>query len=94
MEKIISYPVFKGLQKPLEFMGIRGKFIYYAAGTFLCGFIGFLVFNILMGFFTGLIALVAIAGTGIITIFIKQKLGLHAKKRYKGLIHYTGLFDY
>ena len=47
-----------------------------------------------MGFFAGLIALVAIAGTGIITIFIKQKLGLHAKKRYKGLIHYTGLFDY
>lgn len=94
MEEIISYPVFKGLQKPLEFMGIRGKFIYYAAATFLCGFIGFLVFNILMGFFGGLIALVAIAGTGIITIFIKQKLGLHAKKRYKGLIHYTGLFDY
>ena len=94
MEEIISYPVFKGLQKPLEFMGIRDKFIYYAAATFLCGFIGFLVFNILMGFFAGLIALVAIAGTGIITIFIKQKLGLHAKKRYKGLIHYTGLFDY
>ena len=46
MEEIISYPVFKGLQKPLEFMGIRGKFIYYAAATFLCGFIGFLVFNI------------------------------------------------
>lgn len=94
MDEFISYPVFKGLQKPLEFMGIRGKFIYYAAGTFLCGFIGFLVFNILMGFFAGLIALVAIAGTGIVTIFIKQKLGLHAKKRYKGIVHYIGLFDY
>lgn len=94
MDEFISYPVFKGLQKPLEFMGIRGKFIYYAAGTFLCGFIGFLVFNILMDFFAGLIALVAIAGTGIVTIFIKQKLGLHAKKRYKGIVHYIGLFDY
>ena len=94
MDEFISYPVFKGLQKPLEFMGIRGKFIYYAAGTFLCGFIGFLVFNILMGFFAGLIALVAIAGTGIVTIFIKQKLGLHAKKRYKGIVHYIGLLDY
>lgn len=60
MEEIISYPVFKGLQKPLEFMGIRGKFIYYAAGTFLFGFIGFLVFNILLGFFAGVIALAAI----------------------------------
>ena len=94
MEEIISYPVFKGLQKPLEFMGIRGKFIYYAAGTFLFGFIGFLVFNIILGFFAGLIALVVIAGTGIILIFIKQKLGLHAKKRYKGIVHSTGLFEY
>ena len=94
MSDIISYPVFKGLQKPLEFMGIRGKFIYYAAGTFLFGFIGFLVFNILLGFFAGVIALVAIAGTGIIFNFIKQKLGLHSKHRYKGIIHYTGLFDY
>ena len=94
MEEIISYPVFKGLQKPLEFMGIRGKFIYYAAGTFLFGFIGFLVFNIILGFFAGLIALVVIAGTGIILIFIKQKLGLHAKKRYKGIVYYTGLFEY
>ena len=75
-------------------MGIRGKFIYYAAGTFLFGFICFLVFNILLGFFAGVIALVAIAGTGIIFIFIKQKLGLHSKHRYKGIIHYTGLFDY
>ncbi len=85
MEEIISYPVFKGLQKPLEFMGIRGKFIYYAAGTFLFGFIGFLVFNIILGFFAGLIALAAIAGTGIISIFIKQKLGLHARSVTKVL---------
>ena len=82
MEEFNSYPVFKGLQKPLEFMGIRGKFIYYAAGTFLLGFIGFLVFNIIINFFAGAIALAVIAGTGIIIIFIKQKLGLHAKKRY------------
>ena len=94
MGEIISYPVFKGLQKPLEFMGIRGKFIYYAAGTFLFGFIGFLVFNIILGFFAGLIALVVIAGTGIISIFIKQKLGLHAKKRYKGIVHYDHSTNY
>ena len=28
-------PVFKGLQKPLEFMGIRGRFLTYAAGAIL-----------------------------------------------------------
>lgn len=89
-----SYPVFKGLQKPLEFMGIRGKFIYYAAGTFLLGFVGFLVANILGGFFPALITLLVIAGTGLAIIFIKQKLGLHSKKRFKGIIHYNGLYGH
>ena len=45
----VSYPIFKGLQKPLEFMGIRGKFIYYAAGTFMASFIGFVAFNFVFG---------------------------------------------
>ena len=25
-----EYPVFKGLQRPLEFMGLRGRYIYWA----------------------------------------------------------------
>ena len=29
-----GYPVYKGLQMPLEFMGIRGRFILIAAATF------------------------------------------------------------
>lgn len=87
-----GYPIFKGLQKPLEFMGIRGKFIYYAAGTFLLGFIGFLVGNILGGFFPALITLLVIAGVGLTTIYIKQKMGLHSKKRFKGVVHYDGLY--
>ena len=28
-----GYPVFKGLQKPLEFMGIRGRFLTLAAAS-------------------------------------------------------------
>ena len=30
-EQYPDYPVFKGLQKPLEFMGLRGRYIYWAA---------------------------------------------------------------
>ena len=26
-----EYPVFKGLQRPLEFMGLRGRYITWAA---------------------------------------------------------------
>lgn len=90
----IGYPVYKGLQKPLEFMGIRGKFIYYAGGTFILGFIGFLVGNIIGGFIVAMIVLVSIAGPGLAFIYIKQRFGLHSKKRYNGYVHYNGLYEH
>jgi len=37
-----GYPVYKGLQMPLEFMGIRGRFIGIAAATFGAAFLGFI----------------------------------------------------
>lgn len=38
-----DYPLFKGLQKPLEFMGIQGRYIYWAAATAGGAIIGFIV---------------------------------------------------
>ena len=42
-----DYPVFRGLQRPLEMMGLQGRYIYWAAGTAggaVCGFIiGYLI---------------------------------------------------
>ena len=32
-ERYPDYPLFKGLQRPLEFMGIQGRYIYWAAGV-------------------------------------------------------------
>ena len=32
-ERYPDYPLFKGLQRPLEFMGIQGRYIYWAAGA-------------------------------------------------------------
>lgn len=37
-----DYPLFKGLQKPLEFMGIQGRYIYWAAATAGGAIIGFI----------------------------------------------------
>ena len=45
-----EYPVFKGLQKPLEFMGLQGRYIYWAAGTVGGGLLVFLVGFITIGF--------------------------------------------
>ncbi len=44
-----GYPVFKGLQKPLEFMGIRGRFLTLAAAAIGVSFVGFIGFSIALG---------------------------------------------
>ena len=40
-----GYPVFKGLQKPLEFMGIRGRFLTLAAAAIGVSFVSFIAFS-------------------------------------------------
>lgn len=84
-----EYPVFKGLQKPLEFMGLQGRYIYWAAGAVGGAIVGFIVTYLLIGFIAGLVILVVVAGVGAALIFIKQKRGLHSKKIDKGVFVYA-----
>ena len=84
-EKYREYPVFKGLQRPLEVMGFRGRYIYWAAGTAAGTILGFLITYILAGFFPALILAVVVLGVGSLLILIKQKKGLYSKKEHKGI---------
>ena len=90
----VGSPVFKGLQRPLEFMGIRGRFLTFAAMAIGFSFVGFIVFSIIMGKLAGFIAMLVIAITGLITIYIKKRSGLHAKKRKKGIFIYRDLYTH
>jgi hypothetical protein len=36
-----EFPIFKGLQKPLEFMGVQGRYIYWAAGAIGGAIVGY-----------------------------------------------------
>lgn len=78
-EQYPDYPVFKGLQKPLEFMGLRGRYIYWAAGTVGGGILSFLIGYVAFGFLVGLVLITSIVGFGGAMIFIKQHNGLHSK---------------
>lgn len=80
-----EYPVFRGLQRPLEFMGIQGRYIYWAAATAGSAIIGFILGYCLVGFLLGLIILVIALCTGAALIFIKQQKGLHSKRNDKGV---------
>ena len=70
-----GFPVFKGLQKPLEFMGIRGRFLTLAAVAIGLSFVGFIVFSIALGKIAGFIAMLVMAAAGLATIFVKQRSG-------------------
>ncbi len=86
-----GYPVFKGLQKPLEFMGIRGRFLTLAAVAIGVSFVGFIGFSIVLGKLAGFIAMLVMALAGLVTIFVKQRGGLHNKRRSRGIFVYRNL---
>lgn len=86
------YPIYKGIQKPLEFMGIRGRFLGVAAATVGCSFIGFIVFSIILGKLAGFIAMVIMIAAGLAAIYIKQKEGLHNKRRDRGIFIYKSVY--
>ena len=88
-----GYPVFKGLQLPLEFMGIRGRFIIIAAATFGASFLGFIAGYVLFGLGIALLVLAVSAGGGLLTIYVKQKKGLHTKHRDRGVYHYKQMYE-
>lgn len=85
----VSYPMFKGLQKPLEFMGIQGRYITWAACAVGGAILGFIIVYCIIGFVAALIVLAVSLSTGAILIFLKQKKGLHTKKEDHGVFIYS-----
>ena len=86
-----GFPVFRGLQKPLEFMGIRGRFLTLAALAIGVSFVGFILFSIVLGKLAGFIAMLVMAVIGLVTIFVKPRGGVPNKRREKGIFIYSKL---
>lgn len=80
-----DYPVFKGLQRPLEFLGFQGRYIYWAAGTAGGSIVGFIIGYIAVGFIVALVVLTVVLAFGGILTFLKQRKGLHSKSEDKGI---------
>ena len=88
-QQYVSYPMFKGLQKPLEFMGIQGRYITWAACAVGGAILGFIIVYCIIGFVAALVVLAASLSTGAILIFLKQKKELHTKKEDHGVFIYS-----
>ena len=85
----VSYPMFKGLQNPLEFMGFQGRYITWAAATVGGGILSFIIVYFILGFVAGLIVLAVTLCIGAALIFFKQRRGLHTKKEEHGIFIYA-----
>lgn len=88
-QQYVSYPMLKGLQKPLEFMGIQGRYITWAACAVGGAILGFIIVYCIIGFVAALVVLAVSLSTGAILIFLKQKKGLHTKKEDHGVFIYS-----
>lgn len=78
-----GYPLFKGLQRPLELMGLQGRYIYWAAGAVGGAILGFILAYCLIGFLAGLLTLVASLARGCRIYPAETAQGLHSKKTIK-----------
>lgn len=88
-EQYPDYQLFKGLQRPLEFMGIQGRYIYWAAATIGIAIVGFIVAYCLAGFVPALIVLAVAITSGVGLILFKQRKGLHSKRQERGVFIYA-----
>lgn len=86
-----DYAMFKGLQRPLEFMGLQGRYITWAAITAAVGILGFMLVYVFAGFIIGLAFAVISISFGVGLILVKQRRGLHSKKADKGIFIYAVL---
>ncbi len=84
-----DYPIFKGLQRPLEFFGLQGRYIYWAAATAGGAVAGFILGYCIFGFVAGLVLLVLAVAVGGVLIVMKQRKGLHSKKSDNGIFIYA-----
>lgn len=87
-----GFPIFKGLQKPFEFMGIRGRFMVLAAAGIGVSFLAFCVGMIICSTFVGFALGGTVGAVSLVTIFLKQKQGLHNKSKCKDTLIYHYLF--
>ena len=75
----MEYQMFKGLQRPLEFLGLQGRYITWAAITAGVGILGFMLVYALTGFLLALAFSAVSISTGIGLIMVRQRRGLYSK---------------
>lgn len=86
------YAIYKGLQKPLVYRGLKGKFIFWGIGALLAGLVFGGLTIALVNMWLGALVLIGCIVGGLLFIAGKQKKGLHSKSGDKAIyIHPASL---
>jgi len=81
-----KYNVYKGLQRPITFKGLKGVFIYYGFGLAAFSLVVLFVVNLLQNFLTGAISMVFVLFAGIVGMaMFQRKYGLYRKNTHRGI---------
>lgn len=85
MEAETGFKVYKGLQKPLVFKNLKGKYIGWAAAAVVLSFILCIIIGNVFDVVYGLIALIAFSVLGVGLVLFKQSKGLHDRDPKTGI---------
>ncbi len=88
-----TYKVFKGLQKPLEFIGLQGRYIWHALGGGIGTIFLTLILLIAFNFWVAIIAFLSLSSSIAFWIARNMKKGLHSKKRDEGVYIVTSVIQ-
>lgn len=82
---IEGYKLYKGLQKPLVFKGLKGRYIFIGAGAGLTTLAITIICSSTISLLAGVVALVVCGGISFFFIVNGQSKGLHSKSVGEGL---------
>lgn len=88
------FKIFKGLQKPLEFMGLKGRYVWVGLIAVVVTIMAFIITFIAAGFLPALIVGLGILSAVFVWIHTRSKRGLHSKQSAKGVYVVTKLISW
>ncbi|WP_207423774.1 plasmid transfer protein [Desertivirga brevis] len=80
-----TFPIYKGLQRPLIYRGFKGRFIYWGIGSLLAGLICGGTTVAIGNMYLGAVMTILIIAAGLTLTYFRQKEGLYSKSRHPGI---------
>jgi len=89
-----KFSVYKGLQRPIMFKGLKGSYIYYAFALALSSMVIAFLVTVISSILTGTFVMAVVVFGGIIGMALYQrKFGLYRKRVSRGVFVIHSIFN-